>query len=76
MTVLETFNERREQIKSKLKSIELPTDGSATQLCWNIGTNLNVTGPTVRNYLSGEVKDGYLAEAIYDEFKRIRKIKK
>ena len=75
MTVLETFTDKHKQIKEKLKSIVLPIDGSATQICWNIGTNLNVSGTTVKNYLCGEVKDGYLAEAIYSEFKRIKKLK-
>jgi len=54
MTVLETFTDKHKQIKEKLKSIVLPIDGSATQICWNIGTNLNVSGTTVKNYLCGE----------------------
>ena len=72
MTALEAFNNRHKLIKAKLKTITLPTDGSATQMCWHIGTTLNVSGPTVKNYICGDIKDGYLGEAIYTEFKRLK----
>lgn len=72
MTVLDTFKKRHNEIRKKLMSIELPEDGSATQLCWNVGSNLNVSGPTIKNYLTGEIKDGFLAEAIHGEFKRLK----
>lgn len=72
MTALQEFNKKRSIIISKLSKIELPSDGNATNICWNVGSALQITGPTVKNYLSGEVKDGYLAEAIYSEFKRLK----
>ena len=72
MTTCETFNKRHADIKTKLKGLKLPTDGTLTQLCWNIGTSLKISGPTVKNYLNGDIKDGFLAEAIYAEFRRLR----
>lgn len=72
MTTLETLNKKRTDIKQKLSSIILPQDGTETQLCWNVGTALKVSGPTVKNYINGGIKDGYLAEAIYAEFKRLK----
>lgn len=66
------YKKRRSNIIQELRKIQLPTDGSATNLCWAIGTALNVTGVTVKNYIQGEVKDGYLAEAILYEFKRLK----
>jgi len=75
MTTLEIFNKERADILAKLKTIKLPTDGTATGICWEVGRSLDVTGPTVRNYLSGGIKDGFLATAIYREFKRLKMCK-
>ena len=75
MSALEQLEKRRADIKAKLKTIKLPEDGTQTQLFWNIGTALNVSGPTIKNYISGDVKDGYLAEAIFAECKRLRFVK-
>lgn len=65
------LNKKRAEIIGKLNRIRLPKDGNATSLCWTVGTALNISGPTVKNYLNGDVKDGYLAEAIYSEFVRL-----
>ena len=73
--VIEKYKERHKKIKVLLSKVEIP-DGMATQILWNIGANLGVTGPTVKNYISGNIKDGYLAEAIYNECKRLRFIQK
>ena len=71
-TALEVLESKRESIKNNLSTIKLPKDGTATGICWTIGQSLKISGPTVINYLSGNVKDGYLGEAIYSEFKRLR----
>lgn len=75
MTAIETYNKEHADVLAKLKTVKLPTDGTATGICWEIGRSLKVTGPTVRNYLSGGVKDGFLAVAIYNEFKRLKMVK-
>lgn len=72
MTAVETYNQKHETIKEKMASVSLPTDGTATQVCWSIGAALDISGTTVKNYAEGEIKDGYLAEAIFAEFKRLK----
>lgn len=72
MTTLEALDKKREEMKEKMKTIVLPTDVSPNNIFWTIGTALNISGTTVKNYFSGEIKDGYLAEAIYNEFKRLK----
>lgn len=67
----EEFDLRHKQIKEKLTSIELP-EGTGTNICWAVAGSLKITGQTVKNYLVGNIKDGYLAEAIYKEFKRLK----
>lgn len=73
MTTLasEEFDTRHKEIKAKLMAIELP-DTNVTNVLAGIGVSLNITGQTVKNYLNGDIKDGYLAEAIYKEFKRLK----
>jgi hypothetical protein len=71
MKTLDGYKKRRLDIIKKLQSVILPTDGSATLVCWRVGNDLEVSGTTVRNYIQGDVKDGYLAEAIYSEFQRL-----
>ncbi len=74
MTALEILDKKREDMKEKMKTVILPTDGSATRICWAIANNLNISGPTVTNYVNGDIKDGFLAEAIYIEFKRLKMV--
>lgn len=72
-SITSTFDElefRRNEIRNKLMSIELK-GGIATSICGGVGYSLNISAQTVKNYLAGAVNDGYLAEAIYKEFKRI-----
>lgn len=71
MNILQEFNKKHDDIKQKLMSIELP-DGSGTGISEGVGFALGITGQTVRNHLRGIYKDGYLAEAIYKEFKRLK----
>jgi hypothetical protein len=73
MTPLEILEERKNQVKGKLFSIVIP-NRQETSICWAIGKSLGVTGTTVQNYLRGKVKDGYLAEAIYEEFLKIKMV--
>lgn len=72
MTTKEKLDIKRQEIKDKLNKISLP-NGTATNICWEIGQELGITGTTVLYYIGGNIKDGYLAEAILEEFK-IRKL--
>jgi hypothetical protein len=74
MTSYETFKKQKEEIRKKLSNVILE-DGQETNLCWKVGGELKVSGTTINNYLKGNVSDGYLAEAIYREFKKIKCIK-
>jgi predicted transcriptional regulator len=75
MPVLEDFKTAHEAIKEKLKTVVLP-DGIETKTLKEIADSLDITAPTVKNYLNGDIKDGYLAEAIYSEFKRLKMVKR
>lgn len=73
MTTLarEEYNERHKTIRQKLMSVKLP-DGKENSICTGVAYCLDVSMQTVKNYLSGKVGDGFLAEAIYKEFKRLK----
>lgn len=74
MTTLaaEELLERHREIKTKLKSIILP-EGKENNICDGVAYCLRVSPATIKNYLTGKViGDGYLAEAIYKEFKRLK----
>lgn len=62
---------KHEAIKNKLMSISLP-EGEENRLHTGVAYCLNVSPPTIKNYLAGKIGDGYLAEAIYKEFKRLK----
>ena len=70
MTSIEKLEKRKDEVRGKLFSIEIPRR-QETAICWEIGSKLGVTGTTIQNYLKGRVGDGFLAEAIYDEFVKI-----
>lgn len=70
-----TYNERHAEIAKKLKSVIFP-EGKMESLCWVIGAQFDVTGQTVKNYINGNIKDGFLAESIYDECVRLGYVKK
>lgn len=74
MTPAEQLTAKHKDIREKLKQITFP-EGTISRICWEIGASLNVSGPTVQNYIAGGVKDGYLAEAIYAECKRRKLVK-
>lgn len=74
MTNLEAYKIRKKLIKDKLSTIKFPKE-SETRYCWIVGAALDVSGVTVKNYINGNVKDGYLAESIFAEFKRLKLVK-
>lgn len=67
MTPNEKLEKRKDEIRGKLFSVDIPRR-QETSMCWEIGSSLGVTGTTVQNYLKGKIADGFMAEAIYDEF--------
>ena len=71
MTAFETMEIKRTFISDRLKKVQFPA-GLETSFCWEIGKGLGVTGVTVKNYTQGKIKDGYLAEAILSELKRLK----
>ena len=76
MTRNNRIKRKRKEIKDKLQKVTLPDNGTQSQLLWSIGTTLNVSGPTIGNYIKGNVKDYYLAEAILAEFKKLKMVRK
>lgn len=73
MTPIEKLEKRKEEIRCKLFSVTIPKRKESS-ICWEIGTSLGVTGTTVQNYLNGRIADGYMADAIYDEFVKMKLI--
>ncbi len=71
MTAFQEMEAKRKAVKHLLSTAQFPSD-KETILCWTIGHGLGVTGVTVKNYLRGKIKDGYLADAIYSEIKRLK----
>lgn len=67
----EELAKRHEEIRLKLTSVKLP-DGKENNICTGIAFVLNISMQTVKNYLSGKIGDGFLAEAIYKEFKKLK----
>jgi len=71
MTSFELMEIKRNLIKDKLSKVIFPSD-KETSMRWAIGQDLGVTGVTIKNYMDGKIKDGYLAEAILNECKRLK----
>ena len=63
MSNYERLQKRKELIRKKLSTVKLPS-GSESSVCWSVGSKLNISGVTVKNYLNGKISDGYLAEEI------------
>ena len=74
MNSYEVFKKQKEEIRKKLSTVILD-EGQETNLCWRVAGELKVSGTTINNYLKGNVSDGYLAEAIYREFKKLKCVK-
>lgn len=71
MTELQSYKIRKDLIRDKLRKVKFPKDKETT-MCWAIGASLDISGVTVKNYIKGAIGDGYLAEAIYNELKRLK----
>lgn len=71
MTAFEELNTRHKSIKKELRDISQPvvTEHGLVSTSTVVAKKLKVSPQTVMNYLSGRVKDGYLAEAIIQEYK-------
>lgn len=73
---LSTFKERHTDIDKILKQeaqrVLDKSHLSQSVIFARIGSNLEITGQTVINYVNGEGKDGYLKDAILKEFKNFK----
>lgn len=67
----EMYLKRKEEMKKKLKSIKFDRRESTRQM-WAIGNALKISGTSVDNYVRGRIKDGYMAEAIYSEYLKMK----
>jgi hypothetical protein len=67
----EMYLKRKDDIKKKLKSIKFDRMESTRQM-WAIGNALKISGTSVDNYVKGRIKDGYMAEAIYSEYLKMK----
>jgi hypothetical protein len=73
MTALQDFKTKHTDIKDKINSLAQQKFGNGWMLyaCQLIAKNLASSRQTVYNYITGTIKDGYLADAIYKELKRL-----
>lgn len=60
------YDAAKGELVRKLRSIDVYQTRFPTSWLKAIADDLGVTRPTVVNYLSGDVKDGYLGELIYE----------
>jgi hypothetical protein len=67
----DVYLKKKEDIKKKLKSIKFDRKESTRQM-WAIGNALHISGTSVDNYVKGKIKDGYMAEAIYLEYLKMK----
>ena len=67
----EMYLKKKEDIKKKLKTIKFDKKQTTKQL-WTIGNALNISGTSVDNYIKGRIGDGYMAEAIYSEYLKLK----
>jgi predicted transcriptional regulator len=77
MTALEQYNTKHQEVIVKLNQLSASKieEGKILIVCKNVGEALNKSTQTIYNYLSGRIKDGYLAEAICQELKKLKTIK-
>ena len=68
MNHLKKVTKRKEELASKLLQVNMP-NRKQSEILWEVGSKLGVTGTTVKNYLIGNIADGYLGEEILDIFK-------
>ncbi len=67
----EMYLKKKEDIQKKLKTIKFDRMEATRQL-WTIGNALKISGTSVDNYIKGRIKDGYMAEAIYSEYLKMK----
>lgn len=63
----EKLQRRKDELASKLLQVKLPRRMESVH-CNDVGVRLGITGVSVKNYLSGKIKDGYLGEEILSIF--------
>ena len=68
------MKEERDNLIKKLSAVKFP-DGCSTIECNKIGITLGKTGPTIMNYILGNVNDGILGNAILRELKKLKYVK-
>jgi predicted transcriptional regulator len=71
MTTLDELKAKHKTIQKELKDVSLPitNEHGLVNTSTVVAKKLKVSPQTIMNYLSGRVKDGYLAEAIIQEYK-------
>lgn len=68
MTTLQNYDYKHETIKNKLLTVaKEKLNGEVMKASTVIAKTLEISPQTVYNYLTGRIKDGYLAEAILRE---------
>lgn len=66
-TPLQQYTQKKKDLIKKLSQIKLPED-KQVETCMEVGKKLGKSYNTIRNYLNGSVKDGFLGEAIVAQF--------
>lgn len=74
MEAIERFYKRKEEVKEKMKRIIIPNE-NATYFFVQLGAALGCSGVTIKNYIYGQVKDGFFAETIIEHCKKIKAYK-
>lgn len=74
MKAKEQLNSRHLEAVEKLKTVALPKmeKHGSKKCCELIGAELGISYPTVENYVYGRAKDGFLTEAITQQFKALK----
>lgn len=75
MSPLSALEARTKKAKAELNKVATPLldkRGSQSSTCSYIGTQLNLSGQGVYNYVIGKGGDGFICEAITEEFKKLK----
>ncbi len=70
MTAIQEYKSKHKDVSARLRTICISKSKEVGRLaaCEVIAPKLGVSSQTVYNYTCGRIKDGYLAEAIINEF--------
>lgn len=74
ITPMDALQKKREAAFKKLGSIVRSRNfppGTMTRKFVEVGLSLNLTSQTVSNYVNGRGGDGYMIEALIEEFSKI-----